>query len=264
MAATPPPSQAKHARIARALEQDLAQGKYRVGATLPSEPALTQQFGVSRHTVRAALRTLQERGLIASQQGLGSVVRATTTTLRYTQGFASAEDLLQYVASTRVLQLDKHEIVVNAELAAWLGCKPGERWWKLTVLRCAASPSSDGQATSSGAGDDRPTSLADVYLPDAYGASMAEELVSNRPIFRFIEEQLGEPISEIRQDINAVMPTAQEAAALQVAPGEPALAIVRRYLGKHGQVLETTRTLHPGAQFTYTMNLRLAPQRDTG
>lgn len=242
------PSASKHALIARALEQDLAQGKYGVGSTLPSEPELTHQFGVSRHTVRAALRTLQERGLISSQQGLGSVVRATTATQRYTQGFASAEDLLQYVASTRVLETTRRDLVVDTALAAWLDCRPLERWWHLTVLRCPLA-------------SDAPSTLADVYLPYVYGTLLADLMDFKRPIFRSIEEQLGEPISEIRQEISAALPTARERAALRVADGEPVLVIVRRYVGRNGQVLEATRTLHHANQFTYAMNLRLASSR---
>ena len=242
-------SPAKHALVSRALEQDLAQGRYRVGDTLPSEPELTLQFGVSRHTVRAALRTLQSRGLIAAQQGVGSVVQATTAQQRYTQGFGSAEDLLQYVASTRVERIAKVELTVDAALAGWLGCKPGERWWRMTLLRFPS-------------GGERPSTLADVYLPYAFGALLHDERAgdgeASQPIFRAIEEQLGEPIAEIRQELVAALPTAQEAALLQTPASEPVLAIVRRYIGSKGQVLETTRTLHPGQQFTYTMNVRLA------
>lgn len=238
----------KHALLARVLEQDLARGKYLVGTTLPSEPDLVQQFGVSRHTVRTALRTLQLRGLISSHQGLGSVVIATSASQPYTQGFASAEDLLQYVASTRIVDVQRTEITVDGTLADWLGCRPGERWWRLVIVRCPLD-------------SEHPSTLADVYLPYAYGALLVALPGSRRPIFRAIEEQFGETITEIRQEISAAMPTPSEAEALQTPLGEPVLVIVRRYLGRHGQVLEATRTLHHAGQFTYAMNVRLTPAR---
>ena len=235
----------KHALVAQALEQSLAAGEYPVGTTLPSEPELTHRFGVSRHTVRAALRSLQSRGLIVSQQGLGSIVRATAATHCYTQGFASAEDLLQYVADTRVVRSDKREIdSIDAELALWLGCKPGERWWHLTVLRHRRDA-------------DVPATLADVYLPYAYGTLLSGPAHQDRPIFRSIEERFGETITEIRQEIGATLPTAQQADMLQMQPAEPVIVIVRRYYGRHKQVLETTRTMHPASRFTYAMNLHL-------
>ena len=251
MTALAPSSSSKHALVARALEQDLAQGKYGVGATLPSEPELAHLFGVSRHTVRAALRTLQARGLITSHQGLGSTVIATSASQRYTQGYASAEDLLQYVASTRIASVERRELTADAALAAWLGCKAGERWWWLTILRCPLD-------------SELPSTLADVYLPYAYGTLLPDATASNRPIFRSIEERFGETITEIRQEISAAMPTPAEAAALRTAPGEPVLVIVRRYLGRQAQVVEITRTLHHASQFTYAMNVRLTPARQAG
>lgn len=240
----------KHALITRALARDLADGKYAVGSTLPSEPELTHQFGVSRHTVRAALRTLQERGLISAQQGLGSIVRATQAAPRYTQGYGSAEDLLQYVATTRVTRIERQELDVDDALAAWLGCKPGERWWRVQLLRCPLD-------------SDAPSTLADVWLPSAYGTLLADLIGSSQPIFRGIEERIGEVITEIRQEISAAMPTPAEADALQLGAAEPVLVIVRRYLGRAGQVLETTRTLHRAHHFTYAMNVRLTHKEET-
>lgn len=238
------PQLPKHALIAQALEQDLAQGKYQIGSTLPSEPELTQLFGVSRHTVRAALRTLQDRGLISPQQGLGSIVRATEVAPQsYMQGFASAEDLLQYVADSRLLRMERRELLVDEQLAGWLGCKSGERWWHVVLLRSRRD-------------DPAPHTLADVYLPYAFGRLLNQLGSSDTPIFRSIEEQFGETITEIRQEISAAMPTEAERAALQLGEREAVLAIVRRYYGRHGQVLETTRTLHRGSHFTYAMQVR--------
>jgi GntR family transcriptional regulator len=44
------------------------------GAFLPSEPALALQMGVSRATLRDAMRTFEDRGLIVRKQGIGTYV----------------------------------------------------------------------------------------------------------------------------------------------------------------------------------------------
>lgn len=57
-------AQAPRLRVALALRDGIAQGRFAPGSRLPTEQALTEHFGVSRPTVRAALALLQEEGLI--------------------------------------------------------------------------------------------------------------------------------------------------------------------------------------------------------
>jgi len=55
--------------IAQQIRTELAQGRLKVGSKLPSERALSEQFGVSRNTLREALRSLEHAGLIRLQKG---------------------------------------------------------------------------------------------------------------------------------------------------------------------------------------------------
>ncbi len=55
--------------IAQQIRAELAQGRLKVGTRLPSERALSEQFGVSRNTLREALRSLEHAGLIRLQKG---------------------------------------------------------------------------------------------------------------------------------------------------------------------------------------------------
>ena len=50
---------AKHALITDALIDEIERGRYKIGGLLPSEPELAKLFGVSRQTVRVALRNLR-------------------------------------------------------------------------------------------------------------------------------------------------------------------------------------------------------------
>lgn len=56
------------------LRQEIEEGKYPSGSHLPTEAELVEMYGVSRTTVREALRGLAQRGLIIKRQGLGSFV----------------------------------------------------------------------------------------------------------------------------------------------------------------------------------------------
>lgn len=62
-------------RVYHLLFTRITNGEYPANQKLPAENALSQEFGVSRPVLRAALDRLREEGLIYSRQGAGSYVR---------------------------------------------------------------------------------------------------------------------------------------------------------------------------------------------
>ena len=58
-----------HEVVTERLRHAIHMGAYLPGDKLPPERALAQQLGVSRMTVREALRTLRDEGYVASQRG---------------------------------------------------------------------------------------------------------------------------------------------------------------------------------------------------
>lgn len=61
-------------RLSENLRGELAADRYPPGAQLPSEAALGSKFGVSRATVRSALRELEALGLVRTRHGVGTFV----------------------------------------------------------------------------------------------------------------------------------------------------------------------------------------------
>jgi GntR family transcriptional repressor for pyruvate dehydrogenase complex len=62
------------------MQDRIRRGEVLADGKLPSENELSQEFGVSRPTVREALRRLRDDGLIHSRQGAGSFVAAQSPT----------------------------------------------------------------------------------------------------------------------------------------------------------------------------------------
>lgn len=60
--------------VTEELTRRIADGSISPGAQLPPEPALAAELGVSRPTLREALRALQERGLLTRTPGAGTFV----------------------------------------------------------------------------------------------------------------------------------------------------------------------------------------------
>jgi DNA-binding FadR family transcriptional regulator len=66
--------------IASQLRRRIADGRLRPGDSLPPESQLAEDFGVSRPTLREALRVLESQGLVGTQQGSRSGIRAKAPT----------------------------------------------------------------------------------------------------------------------------------------------------------------------------------------
>ena len=60
------------------LRAAISGGEWPVGERIPTEGALAETFGVSRNTVREAVRALAHGGLLEVRQGDGTYVRATS------------------------------------------------------------------------------------------------------------------------------------------------------------------------------------------
>ena len=63
-------------QVADQLEKMIADGVYKVGEKIPTEPELTQMFSVSRNTLREAIQSLTSAGILQVKQGDGTYVRS--------------------------------------------------------------------------------------------------------------------------------------------------------------------------------------------
>ncbi|KQW64315.1 GntR family transcriptional regulator [Variovorax sp. Root411] len=61
---------------ADSIRAEISAGRWAVGSRIPIEPQLAQLLGVSRGTVREAVKTLVSRGLLEVRQGSGTYVRS--------------------------------------------------------------------------------------------------------------------------------------------------------------------------------------------
>ena len=94
--------QPRYLQIARELKRGIANGAYPVGARLPTELELCEQFAISRFTARAAIRVLSSAGLVTRRQRVGTVVIAKPDDARYSHDAASLRDLQQYAQDTEL------------------------------------------------------------------------------------------------------------------------------------------------------------------
>jgi len=78
-----------------AIQEAIRQGKFPPGSQLPSEMELLQMLGISRTTLREALRILEEQRLIRKRRGLGTFVMERAIVKDLSRNFGITEMISQ-------------------------------------------------------------------------------------------------------------------------------------------------------------------------
>lgn len=233
-----------YSTLAEMLAREIHEGKYPPATTLPSEKELTERYGVSRQTVRFALRMLRERGLISSHPGIGTIVREPLKTQGRFKALNSAEALLQFVEDTEMHATSLREVIVDEQLGEQIECKPGLLLSEATFVR--KTP-----------GESLPMSFVKIYVPPRFAAAQGKPPVSNTPVYQNIEKMFNVRVREIRQDVTATALDEELSTILQTAPGEAALQMTRFYYDANQQLLQVTISYYPRSRYTQSARFRV-------
>lgn len=235
----------RYNEIADQIRLQLLLGKYPVGSLLPSEAELGIEFGAGRHTIREAIRYLQVRGLVSSEQGRGTRVQSDHRLPQFSQFFSSIDEVERYGRDTQLSDIRSSVIEAGIELARRLPCQEGEQLLYVQSYRRARL----GVATSA-------TAWNETYVPSRY-ASVQEELAGwGGAVFSLIEERCGERVRSIRQEARALNLDSDVAHRLRVKPGTAGLEIKRTYFGNGGLAILYGFNTYVGDEFTLVMDIR--------
>ena len=233
MAGTNNPHKPRYIELADDLRAQIIDGTLPVSG-FPTENALCKRYGVSRFTVREALRVLQNEGRIQRRRGSGTVVLH--------QPLSNVAEILQYARNIRyVFQLVGAGPLPRSIADQIDAPAASSNWPRFSGLRCLP-------------GDNRPIAFTEAYIhPDLAG--IAERIdVRADTIFSQIEQLSGAKIVGVTQDIMAVAASAAVAERLNVSRRSPCLRILRCYIDADGRIVEISDSYHPSDRFAYRMH----------
>ncbi|WBU64377.1 phosphonate metabolism transcriptional regulator PhnF [Paracoccus aerodenitrificans] len=194
--------------IADTLRAEISRGVWRPGTRLPPEAELAARFGVNRHTLRNATRSLAEQGLLYSRRGAGVYVAAAP---------------VEYRLGERV------RFHHNIELA---GRVPGRRIDSVVTRACDAAEAealalSPGDPVHAVEGiatvDHRPVALFRSVFPARLLPGLPEALSQGGSLTRALAACGIADYTRSGTRIKAAIADEMQAAKLQIDPGEPLL-----------------------------------------
>lgn len=230
-------------RIAGTLRTEIALGQHPVGSWLATEAELCQRFGVSRHTVREALRALGQLGLVERRQGAGTRVLARAESSAYIHSLHTLSEIFQYTRDTHLDISEVSVVSVSKDEAASIPASPGTRWLRVTGVR----------RTTAGRED---VSFSIVFVHLRFANVLSDIRERTGPIYATIEERTGESVIEARQEMTGGPMPPAAASALGLAPNAAGIRVVRRYLDVGGGPMLTSVNWHAAERFTYVITLR--------
>jgi GntR family transcriptional regulator len=194
------------------------------GQRLPSEPDLAKQLGVSRATLRDAMRTFETQGLVRRRQGSGTFVVGKMQTLD--SGLELLESLetmarrLGLEISLSNLSLD--EVVADENVATNLNVAVGAPLLRVRrVIRA----------------DSRPVAyLVDTLPEDVLNLDDLHDDFRGSVLDILLER--GDSLKTSRANISALGATAEVAKVLEIQRGDVLLHIYSQLFDKSGKVVD--------------------------
>lgn len=234
-----PPKLTLHARVREAIRAQVADGKLvDAGGRLMTEAELGRHFGVSRITIRQAIKPLVDAGMFARARGRGTFLRSNQPEnwMGRLMGFTETIRAAGQTPGARILTkglIKPPDEGVREAL--------GERAvWELQRLRFA---------------DETPIAIEHAFYPPDIGLELEKRDLVSIIMYRVFENELGLAIGQARQSLGATLADARDAALLGVARGSALLSVERLIVSSEGRPLELLRSLYLPDHYRFTINL---------
>jgi GntR family transcriptional regulator len=226
--------------VCETLKREIEAGRFSSSDVLPGERELSALLTVSRTTLRRAIASLVDQGLLVHRHGAGTFVRRNPPhveqPLSRLTSFTEDMHLRGLTASSR--EIERGVFLPTPEEAMMLGISPSESVFRLARLRLA---------------DGVPMAIERATVPIRFlgGAEPAGD-----SLYAALEAAGFRPVRAL-QRLRATVIGAAEAALLEIPEGSAALDIHRVAYVADGRRVEFTRSFYRSDTYDFVAELTL-------
>lgn len=223
-----------YVQLMEELETSIRNGVYKPGDKIMTEAEMAKEYGVSLITVRKAVGSLMEKGLVMRKQGKGTFVTKPkySRNMKNLQSFTEMCEQMGVKPGAQVLE--NRLIMADKKVADRLGIEPGSNVVYISRLRLA---------------DGEPVQVEKSYFPLKY-AFLLEEDLNNGSMFECLKEKAGAKVASSEKMIELCRATAEEAALMDVKKGDYLLFVKSTAYDENGEPMYAGIQLINGDRFS--------------
>jgi GntR family transcriptional regulator, phosphonate transport system regulatory protein len=214
-------------QVADGIERGIADGRFAAGEKLPGEMEIAETYRVNRHTVRRALATLAERGLVRAERGSGTYVEAAKLAYPLRSRTRFSEIVGAGGHEPRGQLIDASDDVATRELARELGLKTGAPLIRIESVRLA---------------DRTPICVSTTWLSATLFPDAGRVFATTRSMTKLLVHYGIRDYRRGTTKITAAIADAADAARLDLALGRPVLVVDSTDVDTDGKPLVTKRS----------------------
>jgi GntR family transcriptional regulator len=217
-----------------------------IGQAIPAERRLSQELGVSRLTLRAAVDQLVREGYLSRRHGSGTFVTEPKIAQQLTLT-SFTEDMRRRGMTPGSRTLELTVTTAGAWLARRLLVPPEERIVRVKRLRLA-----DGETMA----------LEVLHVPEALVPGLKRSDLENHSFYDLLQERYGIVIDSGTQTIEPTVTNEEESELLGVPLHSPAFLFERTSVSQTGQTVEFVRSLYRGDRYRLVTELQSQRSRN--
>ena len=223
-----------YVQLMEELETSIRNGVYKPGDKIMTETEMAKEYGVSLITVRKAVGSLMEKGLVVRKQGKGTFVTKPkySRNMKKLQSFTEMCEQMGVKPGARVLE--NRLIAADKKVADRLGIEPGSNVVYISRLRLV---------------DGEPVQVEKSYFPLKY-AFLLEEDLNDGSMFECLKEKAGAKVASSEKMIELCRATAEEAALMDVKKGDYLLFVKSTAYDENGEPMYAGIQLINGDRFS--------------
>ncbi|MGA2833488.1 MAG: GntR family transcriptional regulator [Terracidiphilus sp.] len=229
-----------HHQIGQRLLSQIQSGVFEPGQPLPPIQEIAISLGVSNMTVRQAIKSLCDLGVLYSKQGKGTFISKLKLEKDFRQILSFTEEMKSRGSTPGSKVLSFEICKASSEVIEALRLKPDDQVIQLRRIRL---------------GNDVPMGIERSTLPLSLCPDLLTIFDPNTSLYKILAEHYGVRIIVADEVVEVNQASSDEARLLRISDGSPMFSFTRTSYVQSGQPVEFVQSMYRGDRYKIVYRL---------